>query len=374
MRRALLSVGLLGVLRAATSVGGIDGCPTDGPTVQPFETPLFRNPHFPACCKAPIRGDARCMHRIPLVLTFAAPDEEQATVLAFSEHREGAARCHDGTGCDDGAGPAIALRRSADGGRTFSPTSFIANDTDPVHVARCDGVVIGSVAYEPRLRRVYLFYTSGAAKADATQAYVLRSDDGGLTWSDPARGNLTSMFETSPLGQEGFSLLQFGQGYAPHVAGPAPGGGPAQRAAPWSRLVTCGWYGRTKARSSVPGHYQNAGVVCIASDDHGERWHVAGRLPNAPNASYAMNEVSMATLRNGSLLLNMRDGKLSLRRWLASPHLATPHPASSHPASTGGSPAQTMAARASRGRSRPPSKGQAPTAPWLPAPMATCTF
>ena len=63
--------------------------------------------------------------RIPVVL--ATGD----VVLAFAEGRLGAIY-HPKTGCDDGSGPGLWMRRSTNRGRTFGPSRVIANDTgDP---------------------------------------------------------------------------------------------------------------------------------------------------------------------------------------------------------------------------------------------------
>ena len=65
------------------------------------------------------------MMRIPVVL--ATGD----VVLAFAEGRLGAIY-HPKTGCDDGSGPGLWMRRSTNRGRTFGPSRVIANDTgDP---------------------------------------------------------------------------------------------------------------------------------------------------------------------------------------------------------------------------------------------------
>ena len=60
------------------------------------------------------------------------------------------------------------------------------------------------------------------------------------------------------------------------------------------------------------------GVQCIKSTDAGHTWRRAGSVRS--NKVLAGNEVAMATLRNGSVMLNMRDANESHHRWAAMSH------------------------------------------------------
>ena len=73
-------------------------------------TVVFSNDQYPQCCTSAFPGQP-CFFRIPVVL--AIPNS--SVVLAFAEMRGGAA----GWGCADGAGPAVAFKRSTDSGATF---------------------------------------------------------------------------------------------------------------------------------------------------------------------------------------------------------------------------------------------------------------
>eukprot|EP01052_Picozoa_sp_SAG31_P018927 SAG31_NODE_1360_length_8638_cov_55.988055_3_plen_169_part_00 len=68
-----------------------------------------------------------------------------------------------------------------------------------------------------------------------------------------------------------------------------------------NRLLVCGWYNNVSA-------YGFAGVVCLGSDTAGESWRVQGKLVGP------VNEVGLALLRNGSVLLNMRSAAMHRNR------------------------------------------------------------
>ena len=71
---------------------------------------------------------------------------------------------------------------------------------------------------------------------------------------------------------------------------------------PSGRLVVCGWTGWYKTDF-------DSAVACLLSDTHGESWRVGAVLPHphGPKGSFMQaNEVGMAMLSNGSILLNAR--------------------------------------------------------------------
>jgi hypothetical protein len=63
----------------------------------------------------------------------------------------------------------------------------------------------------------------------------------------------------------------------------------------------CGWYNNVSK-------YGFAGVVCLGSDTAGDSWHVTGKLAGP------VNEVGLALLQNGSVLLNMRSAAMHRNR------------------------------------------------------------
>jgi hypothetical protein len=131
-------------------------------------------------------------------------------------------------------------------------------------------------------------------KCNKTQSYVVRSTDAGETWTSPADGNLTNLFSGHT-----WQMLQFGEGMGLVLP---------------DRIFTCGWIGSTLAANQ--GSFGHAGVQCIKSMDNGKTWFLAGRLPSFPNV-LEPEEPEIAVLKNGSVLLNMRDALKSHRRWEA---------------------------------------------------------
>jgi|EP01043_Picozoa_sp_COSAG02_P000330 sialidase-1 len=259
------------------------GSTTVGSSAAPHGAVVFDNAHYPQCCKSDMPGIV-CMYRIPVVLHIPATD----VVLAFAEARLGYAY-NSSNGCSDGAGPGLPMRRSTDKGATWEPMRWIANDTQPSHVAVQDHIVMGMAIYDPRSKTSFLFYTACYQRCVYTTTYVISSKDEGATWSSPSAGNLTDMLLEGP---DGISMMQFGEGQGVVV----PGTG---------ELIVCGWF---KRKGRPPGELDKTdSIACLSSVDAGANWKIKGRLP-APLPE-PFNEVTIGLMQNNSMFLSMRSNK-----------------------------------------------------------------
>ena len=158
------------------------------------------------------------------------------TVLAFAEARHGDAS--DGNCLHD-----ISMRRSVDGGRSFSESvDILPSDekycyTNPVPV------------YDEEIKRLFLFYSENINNT-ATLNYVMHSDDLGLSWSEAK--NITGLFDAP------FNLAGPGHGIQLKL-GEHKG----------RMMVQC-WH-RYKG-VEAPAEERRYGMSILYSDDHGESW------------------------------------------------------------------------------------------------------
>lgn len=215
-------------------------------------------------------------YRIPGLVVTA-----KGTVLAYCEARKN-------SGADWGE-IEIHLRRSTDGGRTFSPATQIAHrgprlPRHPVALAHKSGqpdeqTVNNPVALAARDGTVHFLYC-----VEYQRAFYLRSTDDSLTWSDPVE--ITAAFEPLRAAWDWKTIAT------------GPGHGIELRT---GRLVVPLW--AALARSSPHGE----GVAAtLYSDDAGRTWH-AGTIavPNDP-ATPGTSECIVAELSDGRVVLHAR--------------------------------------------------------------------
>jgi sialidase-1 len=286
--------------RAADMMGGSDVMPipliallvqllaaTALPASEPFidKTPVFR------------AGELGYeLYRIPGIVVTA-----RGTVLAYAEARK---RAGGDWGPID-----IVLRRSTDGGRTFSPTRVIAavpgpHSKNPVAMAQ-NLAKEGEITYNNPIMIasreagvVHLLFC-----LEYMRAFYARSTDDGLTFSPPRE--ITAAFDA------------FRPAYDWRVLAIGPGHGIELRN---GRLLAPVWIS-----TGTGGHAHRPSVAAtIVSDDGGATWK-AGDI-GLPNTDEWINpsETAAVELADGRVLLNARTESRAHRRLITiSPDGAT---------------------------------------------------
>ncbi|HVW85215.1 MAG TPA: sialidase family protein [Bryobacteraceae bacterium] len=225
------------------------------------------------------------LYRIPGVVVTT-----KGTILAYTEARR--------TGSGDWDSIDILLRRSTDGGRTFSPQRVIAQapgkiDRNPVAVERnqrrSDGLTYNNpVAIADRNGTVHFLFC-----VEYMRAFYMRSDDDGQTFSVPTE--ITSAFD------------DFRSEYAWRVLATGPGHGIQLRS---GRLLVPVWLSLGTAGN---GHHPSV-TATIFSDDDGATWHRGDiAVPNTPEFPDP-NETAAVELADGTVMLNVRTDARENRR------------------------------------------------------------
>jgi len=204
-------------------------------------------------------------YRIPVIAATAS-----GVLLTMCEARK------DGFG--DWAAIDLLLRRSSDGGATWSEPVVLAKAGDPGTALAHNAVLIPSTGHT-----VHLLYCTGYERC-----FHRRSDDDGATFAPPVE--ITAAFA---------ALTPH---YAWNVIATGPGHGTRLRS---GRLVVPCWLstGGKKHRPSA--------VTSLVSDDDGATWRCGELLPiTAPNPS----ETVAVELANGEVLFNVRSEAPEHRR------------------------------------------------------------
>ncbi len=203
---------------------------------------------------SPGDGGIACF-RIPATL------EHRGVLLAFAEARH--------SSCSDGAAHEIAMRRSFDGGVSWSPLTLIAgNDTywvgNPTVLEGANSSVVALM-----LAR----HAPGCAGVCEVGTAIVTSSDAGVTWTAPR--DISAQIGTAAKSRPGPGLgLTLPEGH-PHA-------------------------GRMLASLAI-GTYGSVQVV--HSDDDGATW----AAPAQPTlAGHGFDESQLALLSNGSVIVMMR--------------------------------------------------------------------
>ncbi len=185
----------------------------------------------------------------------------RGTILAFAE-----ARIRDGA--DDGAHH-IVMKRSTDGGNTFSASKVLVNSDHGQSWAN------PTIVQDAKTGRLFLFYALNHGN-DSSQVFYMTSTDDGLTWSGIVE--VTHLFDGNP------------HGWTFHLPGPGHGIQLKNK-----RLIVPVWHRKSISFAAADRMY---GVNCIYSDDHGKTWKNGW---DAPVGEF--NESQVVEKANGDVLL-----------------------------------------------------------------------
>lgn len=212
--------------------------------------------------------DGYACYRIPAIITT-----QKGSILAFAEARK--------TSCSDTGDIDLVMKRSTDGGKSWSPLMIVRDDGDNVSgnpvpiIDKTNGRIVlvscGNLGEDTESEII-----AGTSK-EGRRVYVMFSDTDGLSWKAPKE--ITSSVKKPD--------------WTWYATGPCHG---------------IQLQGETyKNRLVVPSNHVKAGTnnhfsQMLYSDDGGETWNL-GESTTIPNG----NESSAAELADGTVLLNMRN-------------------------------------------------------------------
>jgi sialidase-1 len=195
----------------------------------------------------------------------------------------------------------IVIRRSVDGGRTFSASQ---------RITRMQGTTDNPTAIaDPVNGAVYMLF-----QRDYAKCYFMRSDDEGRTFSAPT--DITAAFE----------------GFRPefnwNVLAPGPGHAIVSHT---GRIIVPVWLAAGTPSADGRRPHRPSAVATIYSDDHGRTWRNGAFVLISHDDLLNPSETTIAELSDGRILLNLRSESTHHRRLIAyssdgAAHWTTPIP------------------------------------------------
>lgn len=209
---------------------------------------------------------------------------KDGTLLAFAEGRTG--------GTSDSGDIDVLVKRSTDGGKTWSEQSIVWNQLTntcgnpcPI-VDRETGTIVVAMTWnrgEDKERQII-----DGTSQDTRRVFVARSEDHGATWSSPLEFTATTKADD----------------WTWYATG--PGAGIQIERGPYKgrMIVPC-----DHIEAKTKRYYSHV----IYSDDQGHTWRCGGRTPRDK-----VNECQVVELADGRLMLNMRNyDRAQTRRQIA---------------------------------------------------------
>ncbi len=234
----------------------------------------------------PIGEPPYACYRIPAIV--ALPDGD---LLAFAEGRK--------LNCADFGDVDIVMKRSRDGGRTWSPLSVIADNGD-LQAGNCAPVVDLTDPAFPQ-GRIFLFYNTGTASENSVrqgngirEAWYMASSDQGSTWGRPV--NITTQVHrpNQPAVNSAYCFAEDWRAFAN-----TPGHAIQFRHGAYRGRI---YVAANHSSGNMQDRYADGRSFGYYSDDHGQTFRMATDL-----SIVGSNEATAAETASGGVYLNARN-------------------------------------------------------------------
>jgi sialidase-1 len=236
-------------------------------------------------------------YRIPAVISL--PDEN---LLAFAE-----GRVH---GSGDFGDINIVMKRSSDGGKTWSALQTVA-DADSLQAGNPAPVVDLTDPLYPQ-GRIFLFYNTGnnhegeVRKGNGLrEVWYKTSNDGGNTWSNAVNITVQTHRPRQPKLNANYNFAEDWRSYAN-----TPGHAMQFRDGKYKGRI---FVAANHSAGDPQKQFMDYDAHGFYSDDHGKTFHIGASL-----AFPGSNESMAAELSNGKLMMNSRNQKGDVRARIVS--------------------------------------------------------